>query len=182
MKSTLESTSFSESQTSEEEDVIEKAGWLYADLFLALSVIFLATISFIPQTSNSGLDAGLPAESIENRASFANSKNGLTFTIPRDDLDQVPTKLLDFAKLDSANEGLEVMFIQIIGGYDLSKEDASAGQLRALDFAVRLSQKYPDLLKNAQRYIDSSPTLATERIGLRITLGSPLTIEGSEKP
>jgi hypothetical protein len=32
------------------EDVTEKAGWMYADLFLALMVIFLATISFVPNT------------------------------------------------------------------------------------------------------------------------------------
>ena len=30
------------------EEVLDKAGWMYADLFLALMVIFLATISFVP--------------------------------------------------------------------------------------------------------------------------------------
>ena len=31
-----------------EEDLLGLAGWMYADLFLALMVIFLATISFVP--------------------------------------------------------------------------------------------------------------------------------------
>ena len=30
------------------EDATEQAGWMYADLFLGLMVIFLATISFVP--------------------------------------------------------------------------------------------------------------------------------------
>ena len=31
------------------EDNVNQAGWMYADLFLALMVIFLATISFVPE-------------------------------------------------------------------------------------------------------------------------------------
>ena len=37
-----------------EEDLTGQAGWMYTDLMLALMVIFLATISFVPQfTGNS---------------------------------------------------------------------------------------------------------------------------------
>ena len=32
----------------EQEDTTAQAGWMYADLFLALMVVFLATISFVP--------------------------------------------------------------------------------------------------------------------------------------
>ena len=32
-----------------DDDMSDKAGWMYADLFLALMVIFLATISFVPE-------------------------------------------------------------------------------------------------------------------------------------
>ena len=36
----------------EEEDATEQAGWLFADSFLALMIIFLATISFVPDINN----------------------------------------------------------------------------------------------------------------------------------
>ena len=31
------------------EDVTNQAGWMYADLFLGLMVVFLATVTFIPE-------------------------------------------------------------------------------------------------------------------------------------
>ncbi|CAB4625156.1 unannotated protein [freshwater metagenome] len=37
----------------EAEDASHLAGWMYADLLLALMVIFLATISFVPNLSTS---------------------------------------------------------------------------------------------------------------------------------
>jgi hypothetical protein len=37
----------------EPEDASHLAGWMYADLLLALMVIFLATISFVPNFTNS---------------------------------------------------------------------------------------------------------------------------------
>ena len=37
----------------EPEDASHLAGWMYADLLLALMVIFLATISFVPNFANS---------------------------------------------------------------------------------------------------------------------------------
>ena len=33
----------------EDEDVSFLAGWMYADLFLAMMVVFLATVTFIPE-------------------------------------------------------------------------------------------------------------------------------------
>ena len=35
-------------QLIEEEDATHQGGWLFADSFLALMVVFLATISFVP--------------------------------------------------------------------------------------------------------------------------------------
>ena len=37
-----------------EEDLTGQAGWMYTDLMLALMVVFLATISFVPQFMGSG--------------------------------------------------------------------------------------------------------------------------------
>ena len=39
----------------EEEDATSQAGWLFADSFLALMVIFLATISFVPVIGGGGV-------------------------------------------------------------------------------------------------------------------------------
>ena len=41
---------------SEDEDVTSQAGWLFADSFLALMIIFLATIYFIPSLSTGSGD------------------------------------------------------------------------------------------------------------------------------
>ena len=42
----------------EEEDATSMGGWLFADSFLALMVIFLATISFVPALGGSVSSAG----------------------------------------------------------------------------------------------------------------------------
>ena len=39
------------------EDVTHLAGWMYADLLLALMVIFLATISFVPKFNNVSINS-----------------------------------------------------------------------------------------------------------------------------
>ena len=45
------------SEVISDDDMSDKAGWLYADLFLALMVIFLATISFVPEIRQVGEDS-----------------------------------------------------------------------------------------------------------------------------
>lgn len=153
-----------------QEDLLLQSGWMYADLFLALTVIFLATISFVPQFGQSG--ESNPSTSVNTGVETATSFNyakGYTLLVPVDQYDQVANKVSQFLAQEGLDANSEIIFAQIVGGYDPQSEKPSDGQLRAITFAVEINKKFPKLLVSAQRFIQSSPTIAPGDIALRLT-------------
>jgi hypothetical protein len=157
------------------EDILPKAGWMYADLFLALTVIFLATISFVPEFGKVGVSNTLPNSTVgvETATSFNYSK-GFTLLVPVDKYDQVPAKISDFLKQEKLGSATEIIFVQLIGGYDEKFEKPNDGQLRAITFAVEVNKRYPQLFLNAQRFIESSSKISPANVALRITFARAL--------
>jgi len=153
-----------------DDEVIERSGWLYADLFLALTVIFLATISFVPENSN---PANVESENLSGQTNL-NVKGNLTLKVKLDELDAVAKEVLNYVSSNSKGGSIEVVFAQIIGGYNSKTETIQQGQLRALKFAIDLGAKYPDILMNSQRYIDGDENIDSGEIGLRLTFGQKL--------
>jgi len=160
----------------EQEDLLLQSGWMYADLFLALTVIFLATISFVPEIGQVGdfgngtknSSGGLTTESSFNYA------KGYTLVVPVDQLDQVGTKVSEFLAQEGLDSSTEIIFAQIVGGFNPESEKPSDGQLRAITFAIEVTKKYPKLLEGAQRYIESSPSVAPGNVALRLTFAQTL--------
>lgn len=165
-------------ESESQEDLVLQAGWMYADLFLALTVIFLATISFVPQFAQSGDSNGpLKPNTGINTATTFNYSKGYTLLVPLNQYDQVATKVAQFLAQEGLSATSEIIFAQIVGGYDPQIEKPSAGQLRAITFAVELNKNFPKLLVNAQRFIEASPTIAPEKIALRLTFAQTLPTE-----
>jgi len=154
----------------DDNEVIERSGWVYADLFLALTVIFLATISFLPEKAIIGNSEN---ENVSSQANL-NVKGNLSFKVKLNDFDSVASRVLNYVNSNSTNGSIEVVFAQIIGGYDSKTETIQQGQLRALKFAIDLGTTYPDILINAQRYIDGDQNIDSGEIGLRLTFGQKL--------
>ena len=158
-----------------QEDLLLQAGWMYADLFLALTVIFLATISFVPEIGQAGdfngtknTNAGI------NTATTFNYAKGYTLLVPVDQYEQVGSKVSQFLAQEGLDKTTEIIFAQIVGGYDLQSEKPSDGQLRAITFAIELNKNYPKLLQSAQRFIESSPAIAPGKVAMRLTFAQAL--------
>jgi hypothetical protein len=163
------------SNSEEQEDLLLQSGWMYADLFLALTVIFLATISFVPQIGKVGGFNGPENTNVGSKSETTfNYAKGYTFVVPVDRYDQVAFKVSDFLKQEGLDESTEIIFAQIIGGFNPESEKPSDGQLRAITFAIEINKNYPKLLQSAQRFIESSPTIAPGSVALRLTFAQAL--------
>ena len=158
-------------QTSEfAEDVTHQAGWMYADLFLALMVIFLATISFVPQftagpaSGNAKAQESVALKSVNFDQGMANLYNGF-------DLVQLRTDIADFKKKAKLADTADIIYVQVIGGY-AKGDKASTGTLAAIDFSVKLKQKAADLFDGAAIKLDTSSSIPSGSVALRLTFAA----------
>jgi len=160
-----------------EEDATPLAGWMYADLLLALMVIFLATISFVPRVLESA--QATPSENAQSSIvkkinSGYNYNLGLSFIYKNFDFSTLEQDIAQFEAKNGLPKSSEIIYAQILGGFDPRTENSNTGKIRALEFSVRLSKSYPDLLKNAATNIGTSLLLSPDEVAVRFTLVSKL--------
>jgi hypothetical protein len=151
---------------SETEDASQLAGWMYADLLLALMVIFLATISFVPNLSNSS--SAVTAQ-IKQISSGYNYNRGLSLVYSGFDSKLITGDIANFKAKEGLPEDAEIIYAQILGGFDLKTENADDGKLRALEFSIKLSKDNPKLFATAATNLGSNLLLKPNEIALRLT-------------
>ena len=157
-----------------EEDLTGHAGWMYTDLMLALMVIFLATISFVPQftgNSNSVTDPNNPDYSYSNV--FDESMNTLheSFSTGQIERDISRFKISKGLPADS-----DIVFAQYVGGYSSGSENPATAIARALAFSQKLDSANPELLASAATTLSSSNVLKANQIIVRFTFATPSKI------
>ena len=87
----------------EVEDTTSQGGWMYADLFLALMVIFLATISFVPaQTKLPTSASGAITNSVDIKN--LNFQTGLVTTYSKFDIKAIYKDVTEFKVKQTALE------------------------------------------------------------------------------
>lgn len=154
-----------------EEDLTGQAGWMYTDLMLALMVVFLATISFVPQflgTSNiSKTDQANPNYSYSKV--FDESMNTLYESFS---LSHIHSDIVRF----KANHGLppdaDIVFVQYVGGYESSQETPVAAISRALSFSQKLDNGDHAMLVKAATTLSSSNVLKRNQVIVRFTFAT----------
>jgi hypothetical protein len=154
-------------QAVELEDVTTLAGWMYADLLLALMVIFLATISFIPRISETS--AGVTQSSTTQTDLGKNYKLGLALVYSSFDPVRVTEDIASFKLHENLKADSQILYAQITGGYIEGSETAETGRVRALTYSLRLRRALPDIFTNAPTYLAASTNLKSNQIGLRLT-------------
>lgn len=139
---------------------------MYADLLLALMVIFLATISFVPNLSNSS--SAVTAQ-IKQISSGYNYNRGLSLVYNGFDSKLITEDIANFKAKEGLPEDAEIIYAQILGGFDLKTENADDGKLRALEFSIKLSKDNPNLFATAATNLGSNLLLKPNEIALRLT-------------
>jgi hypothetical protein len=155
-----------------EEDLTGQAGWMYTDLMLALMVIFLATISFVPQfTNNSTSDPDNPDYSYSKI--FDESMNTLYESF---NLSQIKSDIARFKLNKGMPADADIVYAQYVGGYSSGSENPSAAIARALAFSQKLDSADPELLTSAATTLSSSNVLKANQVIVRFTFATPSRI------
>lgn len=177
-----------------EENTADQAGWMYADLLLALMVIFLATISFVPQfldtyvpsgsgvgnssqqgSGGMGIGDGSAGTGTSSRPSSGipdadyTFDQGLALFYEDFDLNTFVADVENFRLQENLGENFEIVFAQITGGYDAKTESPEKGTLRAIAFSIKLKESNLDYLNNTSTSIRTSPEVPSNKVLVRFT-------------
>jgi hypothetical protein len=156
----------SRSKYVEAEDASPLAGWMYADLLLALMVIFLATISFVPNFASSSSSV---TTQIKQISSGYNYNKGLSLVYSGFDSKLIEQDISQFKIKEGLPNDAEIIYAQILGGFDVKTENPDDGKLRALEFSIKLSKNSPQLFATAATNLGSNLVLKPDEIALRLT-------------
>jgi hypothetical protein len=151
------------SNQADSEDLTGLAGWVYTDLMLALMVIFLATISFVP-------DYLQPSSKIHS-PNFAYSKviaDSLDLIYESFDMSQINSDVARFKSTSNIPQDADIVYAQFVGGYT-SSESPSMAISRALRFSQEIDSSDKGFLKNAATTLSSSNVLKQNQVIVRLT-------------
>ncbi len=160
------------------EDLTGLAGWMYTDLLLALMVIFLATISFVPQvygniTSGTNLiDNDQPAYSYSQYYEKPLVKVYSSFNI-----DLIKQDITSFLVKEKLPVTAFVGSIQIVGGYDPLTEDSSLGINRAVEYSSLIDKADPTILAKSSTILSSSTSIGANQVALKFTFIADINVK-----
>ena len=143
------------------EDPASLAGWMFADLLLALTVIFLATISFIPAIANGTSSTGAVA-------SFSIQQN--TIALSQVDEKTVTAAMEQYAKVNHLPKSFKVGSMSVLGGFNPTKQQPDAGVATALKFATKISQLSLPYFQGTATQIGSSAVVSDGHVVLNLNL------------
>ena len=156
----------------QEEDATLLAGWMYADLLLGLMVVFLATVSFVP--IDNFISKSLVKASYKQVDKAFNFNRGLSLVYEKFDAKGLEEDIEAFKKREGLDNDAEIIFAQILGGYDPKTEDVQTGRNRALVYSFSLTQDANGLFNNASVTAGGESSLTKDQVALRLTFVSKL--------
>lgn len=156
----------------ESDDATLLAGWMYADLLLGLMVIFLATISFVP--IDNFVSKSLVKATYKQVDKAFNFNRGISLIYNKFDAVALEKDINSFKKREGLDNDAEIIFAQILGGYNPKTETVDDGRTRALLYSFNLSQEQTGLFKNTSVTAGGDPSLKSGEIALRLTFVSKI--------
>lgn len=154
------------------EDITLLAGWMYADLLLGLMVIFLATISFVPL--NNYISKSLVKASYKETDKAFNFNRGISLIYKTYDAKSIEKDIAAFKNREGLDNDAQIIFVQILGGFNKMTETSDAGRNRALLYSFKLTQDSLSLFANAAVTAGGDSNLKQGEIALRLTFASKI--------
>ena len=142
-----------------EDEATEQGGWLFADSFLALMIIFLATISFVPDVKNVADATGQYSES-------------LSLAYSQYDPAAIEKDLSSFISEKALPGGSKVVFARIIGGAPENSQKEDNGYMLALKYSIQLQRDEVSKFKDT-RFDLSSSTMVEDGTVVMVLTFSP---------
>jgi hypothetical protein len=148
-----------------DDSAVSQSGWVFADLLIALSVIFLATISFIPATSSGGSTVGSEAQVVTQIRS-----QGFSKIYDRVDTEQLAQDLADFRNTKAIPESVPLMHLHFVSADEGS--DAGSSILLALQFSIAVKESALLEEENVTTSLSTSKRLSEGQILVKAVFGS----------
>ena len=149
------------------EDTVSQSGWVFADLLVALSVIFLATISFVPLKGPEG-NSSASSLNIESGKLFR--ATGFTMVYDSISVENLLSDLENFRIENGIPKTIPVIHIQFIGSSNIEEE--RSGILDALEFSVRLQNSNLEDFQDAGISLDVSNKIEPGQVMVRAVFGA----------
>ena len=156
----------------DEDDVTFLAGWMYADLFLAMMVVFLATISFIPEFF--GNNTNTTAEAYNYTQIY---KKPMIVTYEGFNGDLIAADIRAFILDNNLPPDTEIVYAQIVGSYNKNVESPSEAILRAQQFSTKMDMSNLTLLHHASTTFSSTTSVPANRIVVKFTFASNVGVK-----
>ena len=98
-----------------------------------------------------------------------NFNRGLSLVYEKFDAKGLEQDIEAFKKREGLDNDAEIIFAQILGGYDPKTEDAQTGRNRALIYSFSLTQDANGLFSNASVTAGGESSLTKDQVALRLT-------------
>lgn len=161
-----------------EEDLTFLAGWMYADLFLAMMVVFLATISFVPEYF--GNNEQTQTDTAYNYTQIY--KKPMVVTYEGFDGQQIANDIRNFIIDNRYSPDSEIVYAQIIGAYNKNLESPADAIYRAQEFSTKMDASNITLLHHASTTFSSTTSVAPNRIVVKFTFAANVGVKDSQNP
>jgi hypothetical protein len=158
------------------DDAASQAGWVFADLLLLLSIIFLTSISFALPTlsSNSPPDdrasTGYGARPEIDQAITKNLyEQGYYFVYSGFNKEKLLEDLARYFASKALPANTDVIYAQLVGGYKPGVEGSDAGTMAALKFSIELSKAEIKAFESTSVDLLTSSKIPSGNVALRLT-------------
>jgi hypothetical protein len=158
------------------DDAASQAGWVFADLLLLLSIIFLTSISFaLPSSSEndsegvSGLGGNSVAPSIDQTITNNPYEQGYYFVYSSFNKDRLLKDLSRYFASKAMPTNTDVIYAQLVGGYKEGVEGSDAGTMAALKFSIELTKAKITAFENTSVDLLTSSKIPSGYVALRLT-------------
>ncbi len=158
------------------DDAAPQAGWVFADLLLLLSIIFLTSISFALPSSSTDEDRDGSASTGKNFAPIIGEEltkkpydQGGYFVYSVFSKDQLTRDLSRYFASKSMSENTDVIYAQLVGGYKEGVESSDKGTIAALKFSIELTKAKIAAFENTSIDLLTTNKLPSGSVALRLT-------------
>ena len=156
-----------------EEDLTFLAGWMYADVFLAMMVVFLATISFIPEYFGNN-DQTQPDTAYNYTQIY---KKPMVVVYEGFNGKQIANDIRAFIRDNRLSESTEIVYAQIVGSYNKNLESPSDAIYRAQQFSTKMDDSNIALLHHASTTFSSTTSVPANRVVVKFTFADNVGVK-----
>lgn len=144
------------------------AGWMYADLFLAMMVVFLATITFT--TKPTAVPVINPAAK-RPQAPTAGYYRSLKLTYTSFNPSKILSDISQFEKEEGIPQDSMVVYANVVSGYTSGLETTDQGFLRAVQFVSKLQTLQSPIFNQMASNYSTDPHVSANEIVVTFTFG-----------